>query len=1032
MKETILLGKNLKGNKIELDLQELITGRTLLCSISRFGKTWTARRIIEQVFGKTGVIIVDVEGEYATLRDRYPLLIIGKDVPLIPESAEFLSDQVLEHNLSVIIDGSDPQLDIAAFQEFLARFIERFIAIETTARKPYLWILEEADELAPESGIARSICLGQIRKLIKKGGKRGLGAMILTQRPAFVSKFVISQCLAKGERIITAEGLKPIEGLQVGNLVLTHMGRFRRVTHVFSREYSGDLVEIRTKGWNGVTRLTPEHPLLVRRLLNRVGGTPVIQQLQLSQWLEASALVESDYVTFPRITENVNLSCVQMPYHYLNRGGRTPHFCDKSRTIFDFENLMRIVGYYLAEGSICNIKTSRTAAHIRWSFGKNASERTFARNLVSSLGALGFNSRLEKVQGLWQVSASSTALANWLTTNFGTGASRKRIPVWVKRLPSMTLVPLLAAYIDGDGHRVPNHVGQLTATTVSEDLAVDIRDIALKTGRRAFIYRRKGHGIIQGRHVRSRPIFFVNIAPKSPLGNGQGLTPFDDHGLYLKVKSATRAPYSGLVYNLEVEEDNSFCTIAHSLHNCASKMIGRTEWPDDLAILRKFARIPEKYADPESTNAQALKNLTKGEFYVAGDFIDKDDFVKVGPVLTKHLGSTPEIVPPAPEELKAVLAQLSERLPAIIQEKLAPAVPKVAEIEKRIAEKFEAQWQARLARKDKELASIKNRLEAKYETEIADLNRKLDDAVRHATTKSGGVSDLLSHPLVQKNLSKFNDKQRGFVELLESKGPQDAEHSSLFLEIKPKSVPVFVHELNRKIPKLIENQQGRYTSRLAKLFPVTEEAQAEAKELADLRGQMLDSTRLIDAKNVAIRAWSLRVEEEQNKRLKVEKEYDELAKKVSWLELQLKALKASHAATVELAVEATGIKPESEALSPENPPQMIQVEATLHRTLTKFDVITDKEVLTADESSWEGKILARGLEGFFQEPKGIGKIMAELVRRYNVGESGGNRTTVNDRLAMLVSKGILDRKQEAGQWMYFPSPEFTERVKTQV
>jgi len=69
------------------------------------------------------------------------------------------------------------------------------------------------------------------------------------------------------------------------------------------------------------------------------------------------------------------------------------------------------------------------------------------------------------------------------------------------------------------------------------------------------------------------------------------------------------------------------------------------------------------------------------------------------------------------------------------------------------------------------------------------------------------------------------------------------------------------------------------------------------------------------------------------------------------------------------------------------------------------------------------------VQGFFEEPKGIGKIMAELVRRYNVGDSGGNRTTVNDRLAMLVSKGILDRKQEAGQWVYFATPELAERIR---
>ena len=632
MKDRILLGETLRGEKAELDLQELITGRTLLCSISRFGKTWTARRIVEQTFGKTGIIIIDVEGEYATLRDKFPFLIVGKDVPLVPESAEFLADQILEHDLSAILDGSDPNLDIAAFQEFLARFIDRFIAVETKARKPYLWILEEADELAPESGIARSICLNQIRRLVKKGGKRGLGAMVLTQRPAFVSKFVISQC--------------------------------------------------------------------------------------------------------------------------------------------------------------------------------------------------------------------------------------------------------------------PN------------------------------------------------------------------------------------------------------------------KLIGRTEWPDDLAILRKFARIPEKYADPESKDHHALKNLEKGQFYVAGDFIEKDQLVKVGPVVTTHLGATPEIVPPAPAELKDVLAQLSEKLPAIIREKLAPSIPKVAEIESRIKEKLEAQWQVRLARKDKELSSIKNRVEARYETEIADLKRKLDEAVRHATLK-GGVSDLLTHPLVQKNLEKLNPKQHGFIELLETKGPQDPNHCSLFLEIKPKSVPDFVYDINGKIPKLVENVQGRYVSRLAKLFPVTEEAQAEAKETEKLTQEVATLKEAISFHQAIERDMKARLDT-------AERERDEFKKKL----------------------ENVDSNPSNPKIEPPIPLQSgaatreVPVSVTLRRVVTDVNVAINKEVLDADESTWLGKLLARGIEGFFQEPEGFGAIMNELERKYAASKtSGGTRQAVQSALEDLVSKGILDRRSENNQWAYFATSEFTERVK---
>jgi hypothetical protein len=400
-----------------------------------------------------------------------------------------------------------------------------------------------------------------------------------------------------------------------------------------------------------------------------------------------------------------------------------------------------------------------------------------------------------------------------------------------------------------------------------------------------------------------------------------------------------------------------------------------------------------------------LKNLEKGQFYAAGDFIDKDELVKVGPVATKHLGATPEIVPPAPKELKDVLASLSEKLPAIIQEKLAPAVPKVAEIEARVKEKFEAQWQARLARKDKELQSIKNRLEAKYETEIADLKRKLDDAVRQATLK-GGVSDLLSHPLVQKNLEKLTEKQRALVQLLETKGPQDAERCSLFLEIKPKSVPDFMYDINRKIPKLIENQGGRYISRLAKLFPVTEEAQAQAKETETVRIQVAELEKKLTLSLEDGRRWHNEFQQEHGLRKDLER--------------QLETARKAPSVSTELPTK------QPTAL----PTDTIPVEVTLRRTLTDFKVSTNKEVLDVDETTPIGKLVARGADGFFKEPQGFGAVMSELERRYAVSRtSGGTRQAVQSALEELVIKGLLDRQMQENQWAYLATPEFAERVK---
>jgi len=650
--EKILLGENAK-----LDLQELITGRTFLSSISRYGKSWTARRIVEQVFGRTGVIILDPEGEYSTLRDKYPLLIIGKDVPLVPEAAEYLADQILEHELSAIVDLSDPQLEILAGQEFVSRFIDRFIALETKMRKPYLWILEECDEFAPEKGTFKSASLQSVIKLTKKGGKRGLGVLVLTQRPAFVSKYVISQC--------------------------------------------------------------------------------------------------------------------------------------------------------------------------------------------------------------------------------------------------------------------------------------------------------------------------------------------------------------------------------------SNKLVGRMEWPDDIAVIKRYLRISDKISD-------RLSKVEKGEFYVSGDFIAKEGFVKVGPVETKHLGATPEVVPPAPRELKETLAKLSEALPKIVQEKLAPAVPKVAEIEARIKEKLEGAWQARVQRVEKERDAIKRKVEAKYEVENADLRRKIDELQKALALKEGPIEDLLTHPLVKGRLEeKLSPQERSLVELLERKGPQGPEQIGLFLGIKPKSASVVVSTANKAIPGIVESVQGRYVSRLAKLFPVTEELKAEVKEIESLRSQLADRMKeIVNLKNTIQTINADYAKLNRDFQLVI-KERADLAKKLKETESRVQIPPESKGKPAALPSICTQVLDEvqiREIVKDEVSKVLSQgsgalVDITLKRTLSEFNVSVNKEKFEVDESSWEGKLLARGLEGFFDEPKGIGKIVQELVRRYNVGDSGGNRTTVNDRLAMLVDKGILDRRQESGQWVYFATEEFKERVK---
>ncbi len=186
------IATNLENQDVEIDEKILVTERTFICSMTRYGKSYCIRKITEEVFGKVGVIIIDPEGEYASLREKFPFLIIGKDIPLNPDTAEFIAETVLKENLSVIIDSSTS--DTIDEQEFVKRFIDKFMDLELIKKKSYLFMVEEADEFCPEKGVYKSGSLRSIINLAKKGAKRGLGLILATQRPAMISKFVLSQC----------------------------------------------------------------------------------------------------------------------------------------------------------------------------------------------------------------------------------------------------------------------------------------------------------------------------------------------------------------------------------------------------------------------------------------------------------------------------------------------------------------------------------------------------------------------------------------------------------------------------------------------------------------------------------------------------------------------------------------------------------------------------------------------------------------------------------------------------------------------
>src|SRR5574343_1334119 len=71
-------------------------------------------------------------------------------------------------------------------------------------------------------------------------------------------------CLLKGQLIVTNNGVKPIEEIVPGDIVLTHKGKFQKVLRNMKRFYKGRLFDIELSNNKGHIILTEEHPILIR------------------------------------------------------------------------------------------------------------------------------------------------------------------------------------------------------------------------------------------------------------------------------------------------------------------------------------------------------------------------------------------------------------------------------------------------------------------------------------------------------------------------------------------------------------------------------------------------------------------------------------------------------------------------------------------------------------------------------------------------------------------------------------------------
>ncbi|HVI07023.1 MAG TPA: DUF87 domain-containing protein, partial [Candidatus Binatia bacterium] len=181
--------------KVFINGDVMLTTRLLVTADSGGGKTVLLKRLCEQMAEKIPVIIIDPEGEFAPLREKFNFILVGPggEIPAHPRSATLVAQTILKLRTSAIVDLYE--MDESVRHEFVRNFCQGLINAPKTLWHPTVVIVDEAHMFCPESGKGESIASDWVKALSTRGRKRGLCPIYATQRLSEFSKGASSMCL---------------------------------------------------------------------------------------------------------------------------------------------------------------------------------------------------------------------------------------------------------------------------------------------------------------------------------------------------------------------------------------------------------------------------------------------------------------------------------------------------------------------------------------------------------------------------------------------------------------------------------------------------------------------------------------------------------------------------------------------------------------------------------------------------------------------------------------------------------------------
>ncbi len=440
----------------------------------------------------------------------------------------------------------------------------------------------------------------------------------------------IEGCFLEGAMVRTRYGEKPIELIENGEEVLTHNGRYQLVYHTMKRKYVGTIYKIRYYGDSSKELVvTEDHPLLVVPREKPRERNKSFQPV----WKLASEVHPKDYLAIPVPNRDLTKSPPEILERFIPIGNGSHGYSDQRLAIKIDKNFFRLIGYYLSEGHVQN------EHYLTFSFNENEVDLlNDTKYLIQEYFGYDIYENKPYQSGITLV-LSKTLVARFFALEFGSTVYEKRVPEWVIHAPNEYLEELVKGMWLGDGSYDPKK-NMFRFSTINLDLAYLFRDSLLRLGIAASINksdRSKSGRADMYTVVVSSPwnekfgkIVGVDAKNGSKSGSPFKLT---EHFLFVPIKSIEIEEVETEVYNLSVENDETYVCEGVISHNCTAPIYSTNSLHAAVVevIAKKNAHL--RYTTVQNWSSNVYNLVTKRAHAYENAFVEWVDG-NIGSALT--------------------------------------------------------------------------------------------------------------------------------------------------------------------------------------------------------------------------------------------------------------------------------------------------------------------------------------------------------------------------------------------------------------